>query len=131
MSLLFAVALLIGAPQASTLPPETVKVEGPAVVFVSPVGPAGDPIRQQLDRLRGELLKKNVKAVEVPPTLIRFGDENNPRKRVRQVDFRRTPKFVGTVVFMESRDPQIRQGVEADPDLLARIEAFRKSKPVE
>jgi hypothetical protein len=131
MSPFFAVALFIGAPQASALPPETVKVEGPAVVFVSPVGPAGDPIRQQHDRLRPELVKKNITTIEVTPTLIRFGEEDNPRKRVRQVDFRRTPKFVGTVVFMESRDPQIRQGVEADPDLLARIEAFLKSKPAE
>ena len=130
MSPFFAVALLVGAHQASALPPETIKVEGPAVVFVSPVGPAGDAIRQQHDRLRGELLKKNIKTVEVTPTLIRFGDEENPRKRVRQVDFRRTPKFVGTVVFIESRDPQIRQGVEADPDLLARIEAFLK-RPVD
>ena len=131
MSPFFAVALLIAAPQTSDPPPETIKVEGPAVVFVSPVGPAGDPIRQQHDRLRQELLKKNIKTVEVTPTLIRFGEEDNPRKRVRQVDFRRTPAFVGTVVFMESRDPQIRQGVEADPDLLARIEAFLKAKPAD
>jgi hypothetical protein len=121
----------MAGPQAGDPPSETVKVEGPAVVFVSPVGPAGDSIRQQHDRLRQELLKKNIKTVEVTPTLIRFGEEDNPRKRVRQVDFRRTPAFVGTVVFTESRDPQIKQGVEADPDLLARIEAFLKPKPAE
>jgi len=125
-------ALLVSSMlQTNDPPPETVKVEGPAVVFVSPVGPAGDRLRQQHDRLREELLKKKIKAIEATPTLIRFGEEDNPRKRVRQVDFRRTPAFVGTVVFSESRDPLIKQGVEADPDLLARVEAFLKAKPGE
>jgi hypothetical protein len=62
--------------------------------------------------------------VETTPTLLRLGDEDNPRKRVRKVDFRRTPKFVGTVLFTESYDPQIRQGVDDDEELLKRLEAY-------
>jgi hypothetical protein len=118
------VALILAAPPSSEPPPEAVKVEGPAVVFVSPVGPAGDSLRKQHDRLREELLKKKIKAVEATPTLIRFGEEDNPRKRIRQVDFRRTPAFVGTVVFVESADPQIRQGLEQDEALLLRLRQF-------
>jgi hypothetical protein len=117
-------ALVLSAPAQAEPPVEAVKVEGPAVVFVAPVGPQGDALRQQVDRLREELLKRNIKAVETTPTLIRFGEEGDTRKRIRQVDFRRTPKFTGTVLFVESHDPQIRMGMEQDQDLLARLRAF-------
>jgi hypothetical protein len=133
MNPLLAVALLAALSQAEAPPAEAVKVEGPAVVFVAPVGPAGDALRQQVDRLREELLKKKIKAVETTPTLIRFGEEDNAKKRIRQVDFRRTPAFTGTVLFVESHDPQIRQGLEQDEELLARLRVFiekvEKAKP--
>jgi len=123
MTLLLALTLLPSLLQAEP-PVEAVKVEGPAVVFVAPVGPQGDLLRQQVDRLREELLKKKIKAVETTPTLIRFGEDDNARKRIRQIDFRRTPNFTGTVLFVESYDPQIRQGLEQDQDFLARLRAF-------
>lgn len=109
---------------APDLPPDALTLEGPAVVFVAPVGPAGDPIREQLDRLQQTLSNKKIRAVQTTPTLVRLGEEDNPRKRMRKVDFRRTPKFVGTVIFTESHDPQIRQGLDADEVLLKRIEAY-------
>lgn len=124
MNALLTIALLLALPQDEAPAAEAVRVEGPAVVFVAPVGPAGDALRQQVDRLREELLKNKIKAVETIPTLIRFGEEDNTRKRIRQVDFRRTPAFTGTVLFVESHDPQIRQGLEQDGDLLARLRAF-------
>jgi hypothetical protein len=122
--LAFAPALLLAGQAAETPPADALKVEGSAVVFVAPVGPTGDALRQQVDRLREDLLKKKVKAVETTPTLMRFGDEDNPRKRVRQIDFRRTPQFVGTVLFTESYDPQIRQGLETDDQLLKRLQTY-------
>lgn len=123
--------LVVAGQAAEAPPPSALKVEGPALVFVAPVGPAGDALRRQADRIREDLKKKNVKAVETTPTLIHFGEEDNPKKRVRVVDFRRTPAFVGTVIFVESRDPQLRQGLETDTALMARIEAFLKVKPKE
>jgi len=130
--LAFAPALLLASQAAEAPPADAVKVEGPAVVFVAPVGPTGDALRQQVDRLREDLLKRKVKAVETTPTLIRLGDEDNRRKRMRQVDFRRTPQFVGTVLFTESHDPQVRQGVDTDEELLKRLlaylEAAKKAK---
>jgi hypothetical protein len=77
-----------------------------------------------MDRLRDELDKHKVKAIETTPTLILLGDEDNPRKRVRQVDFRRTPRFAGTLLFVESYDPQIRQGVEEGGKLLDRLASY-------
>src|SRR5262245_58169708 len=124
-------AVLLAASAQEPAPPAALKVEGPALVFVAPVGPTGDALRQQADRLREGLLQKKVKTVETTPTLIHFGEEDNPRKRVRVIDFRRTPAFVGTVVFLESRDPQLRQGLEKDEDHLARLETFLKAKPKE
>lgn len=109
------------------LPPDAVTLEGPAVVFIAPVGPEGDPIRGQLDRLGEALSKKKIRAVQTTPTLVRLGEEDNPRKRMRKVDFRRTPRFAGTVIFSESYDPQIRQGLEPDEVLLARIETYLAS----
>lgn len=122
--LALAPALLLASQTAEPPPADAVKVEGPAVVFVAPVGPTGDALRQQVDRLREDLLMRKVKAVETTPTLIRLGDEDNPRKRMRQVDFRRTPQFVGTVLFTESHDPQVRQGVDSDEQLLKRLQAY-------
>jgi hypothetical protein len=122
--LALAPALILVSQAAENPPTDALKVEGPAVVFVAPVGPTGDALRQQGNRLREELLKKKIKAVETTPTLIRFGDEDNPRKRVRQLDFRRTPQFVGTVVFTESHDPQVRQGMETDEQLLKRLRVY-------
>jgi len=124
-------ALVLSAQTPEPPAPDALNVKGPAVVFVAPVGPTGDALRQQVDRLREDLTKKSVKAVETTPTLIHFGEPDNPKKRVRVMDFRRTPAFVGTVVFVESRDPQLRQGLEADSALLARLEAFLKVKPKE
>ena len=121
---LLPLVLLLAAQSPEAPPADALKVEGPAVVFVAPVGPTGDSIRQQLDRLRDDLLKRKVKAVEATPTLIRLGDEDNPRKRMRQVDFRRTPQFVGTVLFTESHDPQVRQGVDTDEELLKRLQTY-------
>jgi hypothetical protein len=117
-----AVALLLLGDTPA--PPEAVKVEGPVVVFISPVGPSGDAIRQQMDRLREELGKQKIKAIEATPTLILLGEEDNPRKRLRQVDFRRTPRFAGTLLFVESYDPQIRQGLEDDRKLLDRLASY-------
>jgi hypothetical protein len=93
------------------------------VVFISPVGPAGDAIRQQRERLRDELQKRKVKAVEATPTLLLLG-EDNPLKRTRKVDFRRTPRFAGTVLFVESHDAQIYEGLEDDQKLLARLATY-------
>jgi hypothetical protein len=118
------IVLTLAAETPTPPPPEALEVEGPAVVFVAPVGPVGDDLRQQMDRLKEALLKKKVKAVETTPTLIRLGEEDNSRKRMRQVDFRRTPKFVGTLLFTESYDPQIRQGVDTDEELMKRLEAY-------
>jgi hypothetical protein len=124
MNALAAAALLLLLAPDTPIPADAVKVEGPAVIFISPVGPTGDAIRSQMDRLREELGRQKIKAVEATPTLILLGDEDNPRKRVRQVDFRRTPRFTGTLVFVESYDPQIRQGLEDDQKLLERLAAF-------
>ena len=98
--------------------------ESPAVVFVAPVGPAGDALRQQVDRLREALSKKKIKAVATTPTLIHFGEEDNPKKRIRVMDFRPTPQFAGTVLFTESHDPQVRQALETDDELMKRLTAF-------
>ena len=122
--LALAPALLLGVQTPEPPQTEALKVEGPAVVFVAPVGPTGDALRQQVDRLREDLLKRKIKAVETTPTLIHFGEEDNTRKRVRVMDFRRTPQFVGTVLFTESHDPQVKQGLEIDEQLLKRLEAF-------
>lgn len=130
--LAFAPAVWLAVQTPGPTPPEALNVEGPAVVFVAPVGPTGDALRQQADRLREELSKKKIKAVETTPTLIHFGEEGNPKKRVRVMDFRRTAQFVGTVLFTESHDPQVRQGLEADEQLMKRLdgylEAARKAK---
>ena len=122
--LAFAPALLLAGQAPETPPPDALNVEGPAVVFVAPVGPAGEALRRQFDRLREALSKKKIKAVETTPSLIHFGQEHNPKKRVRVVDFRPTPDFVGTVLFTESHDPQIWQDFEADEQLLRRLEAY-------
>ena len=122
--LAFPPALLLAGPAAAAPPAGALKVKGPALVFVAPVGPRGDALRRQGDRLREDLRKKKIKAVKTTPTLIRFGDEDDPRKRVRVVDFRRTPAFVGTVLFTESHDPQVRQGLETDEQLLKRLQAY-------
>ena len=123
------VAIAPGPAPAPTpaLPPDALTLPGPAVVFVAPVGPEGDQVREQLDRLGGTLSKKKIRAVQTTPTLVRLGEEDNPRKRMRKVDFRRTPKFAGTVIFTESYDPQIRQGIDPDEVLLARIDKYLAS----
>ena len=117
-------ALLLAGQPPETPSREALKVEGPAVVFVAPAGPAGDALRQQVDRLREALSKKKIKAVATTPTLIHFGEEDNPKKRIRVMDFRPTPQFAGTVLFTESHDPQVRQALETDDELLKRLTAF-------
>ncbi len=106
------------------LPADTVTLEGPAVVFVTPRGAAGEGLREQLARLQDTFKRKKVHAVATPPTLVRLGDENNPYKRLRKVDFRRTPQWVGTVIFTESYEPRIHQGLDTDAQLLKRVDAY-------
>ena len=126
--------LLISARPASAQQKteEGLPVEGPVVVFVYPAKPTMDaeatPAEQALHDLqtkfKPQLEARKIKVLAARPSLIRFGEEDNPRKRMRPVDFRRTPGFLGTVLFAESHEPQIHQGLESEADLLARIDAY-------
>jgi hypothetical protein len=113
---------------------EGLRFEGPVVVFVYPAAPepdaplsaAAQSLHDLQARVRAPLEGRKIQVVSARPALLRFG-EDNPRKRVRQVDFRRTAGFLGTVVFAESHEPQIHQGTESEADLLARIDAYFKA----
>jgi hypothetical protein len=91
---------------------------------VTPKSPAGDALRDQLARLQDTFRKKSVRALATAPTLVRLGEEDNPRKRVRKVDFRNTPQWAGTVIFSESYEPRIHQGMDGDEQLLKRVETY-------
>jgi hypothetical protein len=126
---LAAAGLVLGGAAAAR--PESdgaLRVEGPSLVFVAPAGARGDAIREQHARLKEVLERRRIKAVLTEPALLRLGEGGLLGGRLRQVDFRKTPAFHGTLVFAEDRDPQIRQTLEADADLLARVEAYMKKK---
>jgi hypothetical protein len=127
---LLVVCLSAAAAQEET--PDTLGLQGPVVVFIYPApisqdAKDGDSVQALHDlqvKLKPQLEARSIKVVSTRPVLLRLGEEDNPKKRIRQVDFRKTPAFLGTVLFAESHEAQVHQGLETEPQLRSRIDAY-------
>jgi hypothetical protein len=133
----FAVGLLVGAAlvaAAGRLRAEDeekgLTLDGPVVVFVLPEivpgmdDPAGD-FRTMPRDVGKELKSRGIKMITTTPALI----QHKSRDRKRQVDFRTTPSFVGTIFFKPQTEPEINRGAEKQGELMMRVdEYFGKKK---
>jgi hypothetical protein len=100
-------------------------LDGPVVVFVLPVlapgmdDPAGD-FRSLPKDVGPELEARGIKVLTTAPVLI----HHKSRDRRRQVDFRTTPSFVGTIFFKPQTEPEINLGTEKQGELMLRVEDY-------
>ena len=126
VGLLLGAALVLLAGRARAEDEEKgLTLDGPVVVFVLPEIPPGmdDPAGEfrSLPRNVGpELESRGIKMITTTPTLIR----HKSRDRRRQVDFRPTPSFVGTIFFKPETEPEINRGAEKQVELMTRVEDY-------
>jgi len=128
----WAVGLVVGAALGVLAGPargedeaKGLTLDGPVVVFVLPEivtgmnDPAGD-FRAVPANVGPELKSRGIKMVVTSPALI----QHKSRDRKRQVDFRTTPSFVGTIFFKPETEPEINRGAEKQVELMTRVEDY-------
>jgi hypothetical protein len=100
-------------------------LDGSVVVFVFPerapgmVDPAGE-FRTMPKDVGPQLEARGIKVVTTGPALI----HHKSRDRRRQVDFRTTPSFVGTIFFKPQTEPEINRGLEKQGELMLRVDDY-------
>jgi len=108
---------------------EAITLDGSVVVFVFPElvpgmeDPAGE-FRTMPKQIGPQLKTRGIKILITPPALIL----HKSRDRKRQVDFRTTPSFVGTIFFKPQTEPEINRGQEKQGELILRVEDYFSKK---
>jgi len=132
----YAVGLLLGAALVSMAArvraedeEKGLTLDGSVVVFVLPDlvagmdDPAGD-FRTMPGDVGKELKSRGIRMITTTPALI----QHKSRDRKRQVDFRTTPSFVGTIFFKPQTEPEINRGTEKQGELMLRVEQYFGNK---